>query len=73
MEPSHVLAAMGVPTDLARGAVRLTLGTTTTAADVDRGAGVLIEAVRRLRRDTVVSPSRPGASPAAAPTATVVS
>jgi cysteine desulfurase len=50
MEPSHVLAAMGVPTHLARGAVRLTLGTTTTKADVDRGAEVLIAAVHRLRR-----------------------
>jgi cysteine desulfurase len=50
MEPSHVLAAMGVPTSLARGALRLTLGYGTTAADVDRGADVLVDAVQRLRR-----------------------
>ena len=32
--PSHVLAAMGVPADLARSAIRLSLGRTTTEADV---------------------------------------
>ena len=37
MEPSHVLAAMGVPNDRARGALRLTLGRTTTSDDVDAG------------------------------------
>lgn len=50
MEPSHVLAAMGVPRERALGAVRLTLGRTTTEADVDRGAEVLVGAVDRLRR-----------------------
>jgi cysteine desulfurase len=64
MEPSHVLAAMGVPTRLAQGAVRLTLGTTTTAADVDRGAQVLIDGVRRLRRGTGLSAARPAVSTA---------
>ena len=49
MEPSHVLAAMGVPRALAGGALRLTLGRTTTAADVDRGATAVIAAVQRLR------------------------
>ena len=33
--PSHVLAAMGVPAALARGAVRVSLGPTTTESDVD--------------------------------------
>jgi cysteine desulfurase len=50
MEPSHVLAAMGVPRQLALGALRLTLGRTTTEADVDRGVDVVIDGVRRLRR-----------------------
>ena len=36
MEPSHVLAAMGVPAELAAGALRLSLGWSTTDADVDR-------------------------------------
>lgn len=35
-EPSHVLTAMGVPTDEALAAVRLSLGRTTTADDVAR-------------------------------------
>jgi cysteine desulfurase len=34
--PSHVLAAMGVPTEVARGAVRISLGATTTEAEIDR-------------------------------------
>ena len=50
MEPSHVLAAMGVPRELALGALRLTLGRTTTQADVDRGVDVVVDSVRRLRR-----------------------
>jgi cysteine desulfurase len=36
VQPSHVLAAMGVPPRLARGAVRVSLGPTTTESDVDR-------------------------------------
>jgi len=50
MEPSHVLAAMGVPIERARGALRLTLGRTTTADDVARATSVIVDAVRRLRR-----------------------
>ncbi|HML07705.1 MAG TPA: cysteine desulfurase family protein [Xanthobacteraceae bacterium] len=36
VQPSHVLAAMGVSPPLARGAVRLSLGWTTTEADIER-------------------------------------
>jgi cysteine desulfurase len=36
VQPSHVLAAMGVSPALTRGAVRVSLGWTTTDADVDR-------------------------------------
>jgi len=50
LESSHVLAAMGVDPDLARGALRLSLGPTTTAADVDRVLTVLPPAIERLRR-----------------------
>jgi cysteine desulfurase len=49
MEPSHVLAAMGVDRTLAFGALRLTLGHTTVDADVDRAIEVVVESVRRLR------------------------
>ena len=49
MDPSHVLAAMGVERSWARGALRMTLGRTTTAADVDRAVDVLTDAVTTLR------------------------
>lgn len=35
VQPSHVLGAMGFPADVARGAIRLSLGWTTTQADID--------------------------------------
>ena len=55
MEPSHVLAAMGVPRARAQGALRLTLGAASTAADVDRGVEVVVAAVTRLRRTRAVA------------------
>ena len=54
LEPSHVLAAMGVSPDLAAGALRLTLGPATTDADVERALAVVPAAVRRLRGGTLV-------------------
>jgi cysteine desulfurase len=36
VQPSHVLAAMGVPALLAQGAIRVSLGPTTTESEVDR-------------------------------------
>ena len=50
MEPSHVLAAMGVESSLARGALRMTLGHTTTESDVDRAVDVLVAGIKQLRR-----------------------
>lgn len=58
MEPSHVLVAMGYSESEALGALRLTLGHTTTEAEVECAAGVVVEAVERLRRD---APVRAGA------------
>ena len=55
MEPSHVLAAMGLARDRTVGAMRFTLGVTTTEADVDRGVDVISRAVERLRRTRVAS------------------
>jgi len=49
MDPSHVLAAMGVERSWANGALRLTLGRTTTQADVDSGVEAVTAAVRTLR------------------------
>jgi len=50
MAPSPVLAAMGVGRDEARGALRLSLGSTTTDADVDAALAAVPAAVERLRR-----------------------
>jgi cysteine desulfurase len=50
MEPSHVLAAMGVERSVAMGALRLSLGHTTTDADIERAIDVIVTSVRRLRR-----------------------
>jgi cysteine desulfurase len=49
MEPSHVLAAMGVDRSWAVGALRLTLGRTTSEHDVDRAIEVVVDAVTRIR------------------------
>lgn len=35
LDPSHVLRAMGIPADQAHGALRISFGRTTTAADID--------------------------------------
>jgi len=50
LEPSPVLAAMGVAPGLAAGAVRLTLGYGTTDADVDGALAVVPAVVAALRR-----------------------
>jgi cysteine desulfurase len=47
---SHVLAAMGVPDALSAGALRLSLGWSTTDADVDAALDVVPAAVAQLRR-----------------------
>lgn len=49
-QPSHVLVAMGYPPEKARGALRLTLGWSSTAADVDAVLAALPEAMERARR-----------------------
>jgi cysteine desulfurase len=51
-EASHVLAAMGASSDATAGALRLSLGWSSTDADVDRVLGVLPDAVSRLRAAT---------------------
>ena len=49
-QPSHVLLAMGISEDDARGALRLTLGHTSTDADVAAFLDALPPAVERARR-----------------------
>ena len=48
LEPSHVLSAMGLPDDLARSSVRLTVGWPTTEAEVDEAIAVITAGVERL-------------------------
>lgn len=48
-EPSHVLLAMGIAAERARGSLRLTVGEGTSTADVDRALEVLAACVTRLR------------------------
>jgi cysteine desulfurase len=49
-EPSHVLLAMGIDPILARSSLRMTLGHSSTRADVDALLGALPEVLERARR-----------------------
>lgn len=49
LEPSHVLTAMGVPEELARGSLRLTVGKDNTREEVDRLLEALPRIVERIR------------------------
>jgi cysteine desulfurase len=50
LDPSHVLLAIGVPPELAKGSLRFSLGRSSTVADVDAVIRVLPQIVRRARR-----------------------
>ena len=54
-EPSHVLQAMGVAPEIARGAVRVSLGADTCADDLDRFINALQATVGRLQGLTAVA------------------
>ncbi|MEE8386144.1 MAG: cysteine desulfurase family protein [Dehalococcoidia bacterium] len=49
LEPSHVLTAMGLPLELARGSLRLTVGTDNTREEIDYLLEILPGIVSRLR------------------------
>jgi cysteine desulfurase len=51
VQPSHVLSAMGVPPELARGAVRVSLGPTTTESEIDRFVEAWIRVSQALLKD----------------------
>jgi cysteine desulfurase len=50
VEPSHVLVAMGVPRELALGAIRFSFGRESTPADVERVAELMPGVVAKVRR-----------------------
>ena len=52
VQPSHVLAAMGVPPQLARAAVRVSLGPTTTQSEIDRTIQAWIRISSALPKET---------------------
>ena len=54
-QPSHVLIAMGADPASARGSLRLSLGHTSTDADVDAALAVLPAAVDRARQAALAS------------------
>jgi len=53
--PSHVLLAMGISEELARGSLRLSLGHSSTAADVQAVAAAIGPVVERARRAGVAT------------------
>ncbi len=55
-EPSHVLAAMGLPREAALASIRLSLGYSSTDADIDTALDVIPRAVDQLR-PAVASPA----------------
>ena len=48
-EPSYVLRAMGVPTDLAFASLRFSLGRPTTEAEIAHTIGTVVDSVKKLR------------------------
>jgi cysteine desulfurase len=67
LEPSHVLKAMGVPNDLARGSLRLTVGKDSTQHEIDRLLAVLPGIVERLRSLSPLAGRQAGLVPPEAP------
>jgi cysteine desulfurase len=49
LEPSHVLTAMGIPAEIARSSLRITLGRSNTMADIETLLETLPVAVQKLR------------------------
>src|SRR5438046_570398 len=54
-EPSHVLLALGLDRDLAKGSLRVTVGRSTTAAQADAFVDALARVVARLRTAAAVA------------------
>jgi cysteine desulfurase len=65
IEPSHVLTAMGLSPDRARGSIRFSLGKQTTAEDVEFALSLVPNVVERLREISPVYKSAGAASQSA--------
>jgi len=55
MRPSHVLKAMGLSDEDAKGALVLTLGATTTDVEIDQALEIIPRVVQRLRNVTALT------------------
>jgi cysteine desulfurase len=60
LEPSHVLTAMGIPADTARGSLRLTVGKDNMGAEIERLLALLPPIVERVRRLSPLAHPRTG-------------
>ncbi|MDO4183568.1 MAG: cysteine desulfurase NifS [Coriobacteriia bacterium] len=49
LDPSHVLLAIGLPHEIAHGSMRMTLGRTTTAEQVDYAVDAVVKTIEKLR------------------------
>jgi cysteine desulfurase len=56
LEPSHVIAALGLPPSAQRSVIRFSLGRTTTADQIDRVLACLPEIVREIRSGASLHP-----------------
>jgi cysteine desulfurase len=59
IEPSHVLLAMGMSHQRARGSIRISLGKQTTGEEIDYALGLIPETVARLREISPVYQKQP--------------
>lgn len=59
-EASHVLTAMGIPADLAQGAVRFSISRATTKEEIDYVVEKLVECVEKLRKISAMQKSQVG-------------
>jgi len=58
-DPSHVLTAMGYPDDEARGAIRFSLGRTTTDAEIDEAVEIVPRVIAEARAAAAVLAADP--------------
>lgn len=59
LDPSHVLLAIGLPAGIAHGSLRLTIGKSTTAEDIDYTIDNLVSIIARLRAMSPIDADNP--------------